>query len=115
MQIIRIYRGTWVYLKIKTEFLRCKGRIEIAALPYETRIPLLIRRDRDFAKFLVLDSHELIKHDGVKETLVQLRSQFWIVRGSQYVRNIIAKCQICARYEGRRYQAPRPPPCLSSD
>ena len=77
--------------------LRCKGRIENAALPYETRIPILIRRDRDFAKLLVLDSHELVKDDGVKETLVQLRSQFWIVRDSKYVRNIIAKCQVCAR------------------
>ena len=95
--------------------LRCKGRIENAALPYETRIPILIPGDRDFAKLLVLDSNELVKHDEVKETLVKLRSQFWIVRSSQYVRKIIAKCQVYARYEGRRYQAPRLPPCLNSD
>ena len=59
--------------------LRCKGRIENAVLPYKTRISIVIRRDRDFEKLLVLDSHELVKHDEVKETLVQLRSQFCIV------------------------------------
>ena len=94
----------------KNGILRCKGRIENASLPYERRFPILIPRDRDFAKLLVLDSHELVKHDGVKETLVQLRSRFWIVRGRQYVRKIIAKCQVCARYEGRSYQTPKPPP-----
>ena len=70
----------------------------------------MIPRDRDLAKLLVLDSHKIVKHDRVKETLVQLRSRFWIVRGRQYVRKIIAKCQICARYEGRTYQKPKPPP-----
>ena len=99
----------------KRGILRCKGRIDNAALPYKMGISIVIRRDRDFAKFLVLDSHELVKHDEVKETLVQLRSQFWIVRGSQYVRKIIAKCQVYAQCEGRRYQAPRLPPCLNSD
>jgi len=45
----------------KNGLLRCKGRIENASLPYEMRFPILIPRDRDFAKFLVLDSHELVK------------------------------------------------------
>ena len=91
-------------------FLRCKGRIENAPLPYETRFPILIPRDREIAKLLVLDAHQIVKHDGVKETLAQLRSQYWMVRGRQYVRKIIARCSICARFEGRSYEPPRPPP-----
>ena len=72
-------------------FLRCKGRIENAPLPYETRFPILIPRDREIAKLLVPEAHQIVKHDGVKETLAQLRSQYWIVRGRQYVRKIIAR------------------------
>ena len=79
-------------------------------MPYETRFPILIPRDRETAKLLVLDAHQIVKHDGVKETLAQLRSQYWIVRGRQYVRKIIARCSTCARFEGRNYEPPRPPP-----
>ena len=41
----------------KNGILRCKGRIENASLPYETRFSILIPRDRDFAKLLVLETN----------------------------------------------------------
>ena len=81
-----------------------------APLPYETRFPILIPRDREIAKLLVLEAHQIVKHDGVKATLAQLRSQYWIVRGRQYVGKIIARCSTCARFKGRSYEPPRPPP-----
>ena len=83
--------------------LRCKGRIENAPLPYETRFPILIPRDREIAKLLVLDAHQIVKHEGVKETLAQLRSQYWIVRGRQYVRKIIARFRREYHTESKEY------------
>ena len=46
----------------------------------------------------------------VKETLTELRSRFWVIRGRNLVKNIIRQCHICRRHEGRPYSAPRPPP-----
>ena len=47
-----------------------------------------------------------MKHNGTSETLSDLRSSFWIVRGRQLVRSLISKCVICKRLEGRAYNLP---------
>lgn len=49
-------------------------------------------------------------HDGVKETLADIRSQYWIVGGRQLVRILIGKCSICRRFERKPYHAPPTPP-----
>ena len=49
-------------------------------------------------------------HSGIKETLTQLRSQYWIVSGRSLVRSVIHKCVICHRYDGQPLRAPPPPP-----
>ena len=45
-------------------------------------------------------------HNGVKETLTQVRSQYWITRGQQAVKKIIGTCIICKRLEGISYRSP---------
>ena len=45
-------------------------------------------------------------HNGVKETLTDLRSRFWVVRGRQTVRDVISPCATCKKLEGRSYNAP---------
>lgn len=46
----------------------------------------------------------------MKETLTELRSKFWVLRGRNLVKTIIHQCRVCRRHEGRPYGAPRPPP-----
>ena len=43
-------------------------------------------------------------------TLTELRSQFWIICGRSLVKQLIGKCVICRRFEGKPYNAPIPPP-----
>ena len=38
---------------------------------------------------------------GVKETLTDLRSRFWVVRGRQIVRDVFSPCASCKKFEGR--------------
>ncbi len=90
--------------------LRCKGRMENAPLTFETKFPLLLPRDSQLAELFILEAHERVMHNGVKDTLAELRSQYWIVRGRQLVRNVLAKCSICKRVEGRGYEIPKAPP-----
>ena len=49
-------------------------------------------------------------HNGVKETLTEIRSKYWIIRGRQLVRMVLQRCVICRRFEGLPYNSPPPPP-----
>ncbi|XP_028397211.1 uncharacterized protein LOC114521021 [Dendronephthya gigantea] len=89
---------------------RCGGRLERANLPPSTRHPILLDKDHYLASLIVYSSHRRVMHNGVKETLTEIRSQYWIVRGRQFVRKLLGRCSICRRFEGKPYQAPPTPP-----
>ncbi len=46
----------------------------------------------------------------MRDTLTEVRTKFWIVKGRRLVRRIIHCCITCRRFEGRPYPAPPPPP-----
>ena len=89
---------------------RCGGRIQNADLTYSTKHPILIARSHYLATLLVWRAHERVFHGGVKTTLTELRSQFWIICGRSLVKQLIGKCVIRRRFEGKPYNAPIPPP-----
>jgi len=58
---------------------------------------------------IVKDAHERVMHNGVRETLTQIRSNYWIIRGRQFVRQVIRKCVICCKLEGSPLTLPPAP------
>ena len=58
-------------------------------------------------------AHERVLHNGVRETLTELRSMFWIIRGRSVVKSTIRQCTVCLRYEGKPYNIVTPPPLQS--
>ena len=92
------------------KLLRCKGRIGNAPLPFETRFPVILPREGHFTDLVLAQCHKDVRHNGVKETLTELRSRFWIVRGRHKVKQFIAKCVRCKRIQGIRYDVPPEPP-----
>ncbi len=89
---------------------RCRGRISNADLPFLTKHPVLLHRDHYLTKLFVRRAHERVLHNGVKDTLTELRSKFWIVKGRSFVRCLVHQCTICRRFVGKPYQGPPPPP-----
>lgn len=59
-----------------------------------------------------LSKSNLIPPIGPQETLTEVRTRFWIVKGRSLVRRIIHRCVTCCRFEGKPFPAPTPPPCL---
>ena len=55
--------------------LRVGGRIDNAPLPFETKYPILLPRIHLLTYLIVYKCHDNVKHNGIKETLVELRSQ----------------------------------------
>ena len=43
----------------------------------------------DLTTLVVTDAHQRVQHNGVKETLVEVRSKYWIVGGRSLVRSLI--------------------------
>ena len=89
---------------------RCGGRLSNADLPYSTKYPVLQQRDHPVTSLIVKDAHQRVFHDGVRETLTEIRSRYWIVKGRSLVRKLIHHCVICCRFEGLPFSSPPPPP-----
>ena len=88
---------------------RCKGRLGRAKIPFETKFPIIMPRSHHFTELLIREAHNNVYHNGVKETLSELRSRFWIVKGRQIVKKLLKKCFVCKKLEGLAY----PPPATS--
>ena len=89
--------------------LRCDGRLGNADLTQTQKHPAILDTEHYVTSLIVRDSHERVKHSGVKATLTEIRSKYWIVRARQYVRRLIHKCTVCRRQEGSSYIPPDPP------
>ena len=94
----------------KDGLYRCGGRLGNSDLPYSTRYPILLSRDHPFTVLVVRRAHQRVSHSGVKDTLTEVRSQYWIPQGKAYVRQYINKCVLCRRYAASHYSPPPPPP-----
>jgi hypothetical protein len=92
---------------------RCGGRIQNADLPLSTIHPILLSKDHPLTGLYIRQAHERVMHSGVKSTLTELRSRFWVVKGRSIVRQILRRCTLCKRFEGQPYSAPPPPPLPS--
>ena len=62
---------------------RCGGRMSNSTLSPSAQNPILLDTTHHLTKLLVLEAHERVLHDGVRETLSELRSQYWLVRGDK--------------------------------
>ena len=58
-----------------------------------------------------MEAHCRVMHNGVRETLTELRTNYWLIHGRQFVCKVIFKCLMCRRVEGRALQG-FPPPAL---
>eukprot|EP00794_Sanderia_malayensis_P004957 gene4957-biopygen4019 len=84
--------------------LKCNGRLEHSDLDIEARFPIILPKNHKFTDLIVVNSHLKTHHGGVKTTLAEVRTKFWIVKGRQYVKKLLRGCFICKNFEGKAYQ-----------
>ena len=89
---------------------RCGGHLSKAKIPYGVKYPILLPRQHHLTTLVVRGAHSRVLHNGVKETLTEVRSKFWIVKGRAFVRKCIHQCIVCKRFEGKPLLGPTPPP-----
>jgi hypothetical protein len=81
-----------------------------ADLPFCTKHPILLNRKHPLATLIVKQAHERVLHGGLKETLTEVRSKYWILQGRSFVKRTLFCCTMCRRFGRQPYFAPPPPP-----
>ena len=54
-----------------------------------------------------MKSHNNVKHNGVRDTINNLREKFWISKSRNFVKGIINKCSVCRKFVGPCYDYPK--------
>ena len=89
---------------------RCGGRLTKADTPYSKKHPILLCKQHHFAILITEQAHVRAGHSGVKDTLTEVRSKYWFVRGRQFIKEIVYRCVKCRKLEGQQYRAVPAPP-----
>jgi hypothetical protein len=66
--------------------LKCKGRLSNADLEIEAREPMILPSEHYLTELIIRDYHNRAHHCGLRATLPELRSMFWVPRGRQAVK-----------------------------
>ena len=69
----------------------------------ENRHPIMLLQNHDLTKLLVLKCHKQVFHNSVKQTLNDLRNEFWVTRGRNYIRKLLNICFACKHLQSRSY------------
>lgn len=69
-----------------------------ADLPTSTKHPIFLPKSHHLTHLFVKWAHERVFHNGVRDTLTELRSRFW-VKGKSLVRRTLHHCTLCRRFE----------------
>ena len=92
---------------------RYNGRLQNAPIPLAARHPILLPSRHHLTELIVLDTHRLVKHAWVKDTLTEVRQRYWIPKGRNFVRKLLFKCRTCRKHQTTHYSYPRSPPLSS--
>ena len=89
--------------------IRCEGRIANSRVPDSAKDPILLPTKHYFTKLIIRECHELVHHDGIRETLNCVRERFRVPRGREAVKTVVRKCVLCRKFEGKPFAAQREP------
>ena len=70
--------------------------------------PVLLPSKHCFSNLVIRDTHERIKHSGLRDTLSTIRERFWILKRREAVKRYIRQCIVCRKVEGKTYS----PACI---
>ena len=94
--------------------VRCEGQISQSTLPESAKRPILLPSKHRFTELVIREKHDVVHHDGIKETLNCVREKYWILRGREAAKRVVTKCVTCKKFQGNPFTTPKEPPLPSS-
>ena len=75
--------------------LRVGGRLSKAALPEETKHPVILSKDLYVSMLILHYIHQQLGHRGRNHMLCHLRKKYWITNANTAARKVMSKCVTC--------------------
>ena len=88
------------------EVLRCEGGLVNSDLDLDARRPYILPTRHLLTKLIIRESLEGLHHSGVRATLAELRSKYWVPNRRQEVKGILNECVTCRNLKGKSYSSP---------
>ena len=98
-----------LYIDTTDQLLHCRGRVEKSNTTSAAKFPILLPRKHHFTECLIRRIHSGVIHGGTAETLACLRETYWLPKGRQVIKQLIAKCFTCRYLLAKPYDYPGPP------
>lgn len=92
--------------------IRKGGRIEFSTLTFDEKFPIILDYRSHLTYLIIKDRHECLMHASIRDTMMDLRSKFWILRCRSSIKSVIHECNLCKRKSALPYQpnyCPLPP------
>ena len=90
----------------ENKMLRCIGRLENSDFDESARKPLILPKEHEFTWLVIKDCHIKVHHSGLKGSLAELRSRYWVPKRRQTVKKQINRCVTCRRVGGKSFNSP---------
>ena len=87
--------------------MHCTGRLGKSELDVEAREPIVLPKGHKFTELIIKQCHDRVMHSGVRSTLAQLRSRYWVPKGRQEVKRVVGACLLCKRWSSKACSKPQ--------
>ena len=81
--------------------LRVGGRLDKAAMPAESKHPVILSKDLHVSVLILRHIHHQLGHAGRNHMLSRLRQRYWILSANSAARKVISDCVVCRRNRGK--------------
>lgn len=75
-------------------------------MPQEAKESIILPKDHHLTYLQIQQCHKRVLHSGVRGTLAELCSRFWVPKGRQLVKKVLSQCVVCKKLEGTSLAQP---------
>ena len=93
--------------KDEAGLFRTFSRFNNAKIPYDVKAPIVLCNSHKLANLIVFYFHSKVLHNGVKQTLTEIRTRYWIPSSRSFVKKLLNMCVVCRKINSR--------PCYSTE
>lgn len=79
---------------LDNELIRVGGRLRKAAMPIESKHPIILSKNQHISHLLLRHIHEQLGHCGRNHMLSKLKQTYWITNANVAARKVISKCVV---------------------